>query len=188
MSLARPYDLAMPLKRNTVLLLLVASLTWVPIASAAKTKVYAPPGKAGTSEYSEVVPTSGGNVLPPSMGGGNPTAAQISRIGPGKAGVRKLSKLGKQGAAAAQFAQATAPAVIHSAHGLKGPPSPTGSATLTAAPGGSSLNGVADLLGGSDAGGIGLLLPLLLAFGLGWAGAVVLLRVRRGRDTGASQP
>ena len=154
-------------------------------AEAGKTKTYAPPGKAGTSEYSEVVPTSGGNVQTPAMVGGDKTAAQISRIGAGKAGVRKLSRLGKQGAAAATLAQETAPTVVRSVHGLDSGSTPTGSPMLTARSGGSALSGVGHLLGGSDAGGIGLFLPLLLAFGLGLAVAATVVRLRRPRGRGS---
>lgn len=168
----------MRLKRSIVALLLVASLTWAPPAFAGKTKVYAPPGKAGTSQYSEVVPAAGGNVLPPAAGGGNPTAAQISRLGSGKAGVRKLSRLGKQGAAAAQFAQQSAPVTT----------TPSTSRPASRAPrssGGSAISGIGHLLVGSDVDGIGAFLPLLLAFGLGAAVAVSLLRLRRGQRPSA---
>ena len=165
--------------------LAAAALALVPSAAvAAKVKVYAPPGKAGTSQYSEVVPSAGGNTLPPAMGGSNPTAAQISKIGSGQTGVKKLAKLGQQGAAAAQFAQATAPVVVHSSHGLQGQPAAPGSETLTGSPGASALSGIGHLLGGSDVDGIGAILPLLLAFGFGAAGAVsaLRLRLRRGRQ------
>lgn len=178
--------------RAALALVLAGFLILAPAALAAKVKIYAPPGKAGTSEYSEIVPSAGGNTQPPAMGGGNATAAQMSKLGSGKQGVTKLSKLGKQGAAAAQFAQATAPVVVHSTHGLGGPAGATGSARLGGATSGSAsgsaLSGIGDLLGGSDAGGIGPFLPLLLAFGLGWAAALGLLRARRGRDADGSRP
>jgi len=169
----------------TMLAVLVASLLLTATAEAAKTKTYAPPGKAGTSQYSEVVPTAGGNVQPPSSGGGNRTAAQISVLGHGKQGVRKLASLGKQGKQAAQFAQATAPEVIHSTHGFGGEPAATapatqsGSSTLAAGNGGSALSGIGHLIGGSDGGGIGVFLPLLLAFGLGAAAAFAIVKLRR---------
>jgi hypothetical protein len=167
---------------RTALMVLAAVLLNSAQAYAGGTKTYAPPGKAGTSEYSEVVPTSGGNVSTPAMGIVNKSAAQISSLGAGRAGARKLAKLGKQGAAAARFAEETAPAVLHSAHGLGGITRGTGSATLAAPSGGSAMSGITNLLGGSDAGGIGVLLPLLLAFGLGAAVAVGVVRMRRSRD------
>jgi hypothetical protein len=172
---------------RTTLAVLVAALLVAGPAEAGKTNTYAPPGKAGTSEYAEVVPTAGGNVSPPVLGGSaNKTAAQISNLGAGKAGAHKLSKLGKQGAAAAQFAQQTAPTVVHSAHGLGPQSARTPSTRLRVSSGESALSGVSHLLGGSDAGGMGVFLPLLLAFGLGAALAFAILRLRRPR--GATSP
>jgi hypothetical protein len=174
----------MRLARVMSLVLAMALLSAAP-AVAGKTKVYAPPGKAGSSQYSEVVPTGGGNVQTPAMGAANPTAKQISSLGAGGTGLRKLSKLGKQGAAAAQFAQQTAPAIVHSTHGLNGPSAPSGGKPAKAAPlsptNGSAITGITSVLGGSDAGGIGVLLPLLLAFCLGAAVALSVARVRRER-------
>lgn len=173
----------MRLIRATAATLATALLIAAP-AEAGKTKTYAPPGKAGSSQYAEVVPTGGGNVQTPAMGAANPTAKQISRLGAGRSGVRKLSKLGKQGAAAAQFAQQTAPAVVHPSHGLQGPSSGAagpGSPEPLSASRGSAFSGITDLLSGSDAGGIGAFLPLLLAFGLGTAAGISVVRVRRAR-------
>lgn len=174
-------------RRALALLAGAAALASPAGALAAKTKVYDPPGKAGASEYAEVVPSSGGNVAPPYMGGGNPTAAQISKLGAGRSGVRKLAKLGTQGAAAAHFAAQTAPvrstapalpATGGLASGGSGGPA---RATQLRAQRGSAINGLAGLLGGSDAGGIGVLLPLLLALGLGGAIAFSAARVLRAR-------
>ncbi len=178
------YDRLMRLIRPS-LVVCGATLILAAPAQAGKVKVYAPPGKAGTSEYSEIVPTAGGNTQTPAMGGGNPTAAQISHVGLGRLGVRKLAKLGKSGAAAAQFAQATAPSVTVPHHGLGGTVPATRTATLTAASGDSAAGGVWRVLGGSDAGGIGVFLPLLLAFGLGAAVTAGVLRLIRQRDPGA---
>jgi hypothetical protein len=139
-------------------------LASAPVAIA---KNYAPPGRAGTSEYAEDIPSAGGNVKTPAMGGGNTTAAQISKLGAGKTGLRKLSKLGKSGSAAAEFALQTAPTTSVS-------PTPAGAGrrarpgVLTASSG-SAISGLEHLLGGSDVDGIGVFLPMLLAFGLGAA-------------------
>lgn len=168
----RNYDRAMRMRRP-VLAVLLAVLVAAPAAAA---KNYAPPGKAGSSQYAEVIPSSGGNVSTPALGGGNPTAAQISKLGAGIKGVHRLKKLGSEGAAAANFAQATAPGTT--APSSAAPQRPT---VLTAA-GGSAWNGLSRLLGGSDSGGIGIFLPLLLAFGLGAAVAFTVLRARRGRQ------
>jgi hypothetical protein len=189
---ARAYHRSMRIQRIALALVAFTFLVLAPAAVAAgKSTTYAPPGKAGSSEYSEVVPASGGNVAPPSNGGGNTNAAQISALGSGKAGVDKLSKLGKAGAAAAVFAQATAP--VASTHGLGSPTSggaTTGStgtpghhvSVLASSSGGSGASAIGQLLDGSDAGGIGVFLPLLLAFGLGAAVTVSVQRARRGRQ------
>ena len=179
----RAYDRFMRVIRVASAVVVTALLIAAP-AEAGKTKTYAPPGKAGTSEYSEVVPTSGGNVQTPAMVGGNQTAAQISRIGAGKAGVRRLSRLGKQGAAAAALAQETAPPPAGSSHGLGGQSSQASASKLTATSGGSALSGVGRLLGGSDSGGIGLFLPLFLAFGFAFAGVAAVVKLRRPREPG----
>ncbi|HEX3616108.1 MAG TPA: hypothetical protein VHU61_06200 [Solirubrobacteraceae bacterium] len=163
---------------------------------AAIAKQYAPPGKAGTSEYAEDIPTAGGNVKTPAMGGGNKTAAEIDRLGSGKEGVRRLAKLGKAGAEAALFTQQTAPATRSVAPLRTGGqfkprrqrpgtarqhPGTATQATLTAT-GGSAISALRNVIGGSDVDGLGILLPLLLAFLLGAAVAVGVSRVWRGRQ------
>ena len=166
------------MKRTFAAMLVAAVLGGVPGAAAAKT--YAPPGKAGTSEYSETLPASGGNVSPPAMGGGNRTGAQLSALGSGKAGARKLEKLGKTGQSAAAFAQATAPARVPGSH-LSAPSPKASSAVESGQADGSAIGGVLRLLGGADSGGIGVFLPLLLAFTLGVAVTVVVWRGRQRR-------
>ena len=118
-----------------------------------------------------------------------PTAAQISALGSGKTGLQKVGKLGKAGAAAAVFAEATAP--VASTHGLgstvsgSATPGSTGThhvAALASSSGGSGLSAIGHVLDGSDAGGIGVFLPLLLAFGLGAAVTVSVQRARRARQ------
>lgn len=163
----------MRLKRIALALAVAGSLGSAP-AAAAKKATYAPPGKAGASEYVETLPAAGGNVAPPSTGGGAPTAAALSKLGSGKVGAEKLSKLGKTGSSAAAVAQATAPEAA-----VKVPRSRISADLET---GGSALSGLLHLIGGSDAGGIGVFLPLLLAFGLGAAVAISALRVLRRRQ------
>lgn len=167
----RNYHRPMRMQRP-VLAVVLAMLVAAPTAAA---KNYAPPGKAGSSQYAEVIPSSGGNVSTPALGGGNPTAAQISKLGAGMKGVHRLTRLGSEGAAAAKFAQATAPGTT--APSTPGRPRPV----VLTAPQGSVWSGLGRLLGGSDAGGIGIFLPLLLAFGLGAAVAFTAQRARRGR-------
>lgn len=178
------YDRVMRLLRLTLVALTVTSM----LCGSALAKNYAPPGRAGTSQYAEDIPAAGGNVSTPAMGGGNKTAAQIDHIGAGRQGVHRLAKLGRTGAQAAQFAQATAPPAPSSTHGLTSGPQTTVTAenkgVLTAS-GGSALGGVGHLLGGSDAGGIGVFLPLLLALTLAASILAAALRLRRASDGAA---
>lgn len=163
---------------------IVATLA-VALPSTAAGKHYAPPGKAGASEYFETVPAPGGNVAPPT----NPTAATgkaISKIGRGAVGTRKLQKLGKDGQSAAALAKATAPVVAPASTVTPSKHSrSTSKAAPTVASGGSAVSGMLHLLGGSDQGGIGAFLPLLLAFGLGAAVAIMAVRLRHARRPSA---
>jgi hypothetical protein len=163
---------AMRLTRTVVMLLVCGAVLACPSAAGAKN--YAPPGKAGTSEYAETLPAAGGNVAPPA----NPGSAggqALSKVGNGGAGARRLEKLGRAGQSAAAFARATAPQALT-------PSEPVSSAGSS---GGSALSGLLDLIGGSDAGGIGLLLPLLLALSLAAALGAGAVRRRHQRDAGA---
>jgi hypothetical protein len=163
------------------------------VASAgAPTLHLAPPGHAGATQYFETIPTSMGNAAPPSVSSSsNPTAGSpITTIGAGRRGVRRLARLGAAGQAAAAFAAATAPPPPH---GLRGEKSSSGQgvggASLAAAKqeaaqtasGGSEAGGLWRTLSGSNAGGIGVLLPLLLVTSLVVA---ILLGVARFRRRG----
>jgi hypothetical protein len=164
----------MRFKQIALVLVVAGSLVCAPAAAAKKT-TFAPPGKAGTSEYAETLPSAGGNVAPPSSGGNNPTGRELAKLGSGKAGAYKLAKLGKAGKSAAAFARATAP--------VAAPPKARSSSITTAdRASGSALSGLLHLIGGSDSGGIGVFLPLMLAFGLGAAVTVSALRVSRRRQ------
>lgn len=176
---ASEYAVAMRLMRVSLVLVLAALVDCGPALAGGK--VYAPPGKAGTSEYSEIVPSAGGNVRPPADGGGNATGAQISKLGAGAAGVRKLTKLGKNGAAAAKFAEQTAPAVQPAKRRRPATGAGNRVTPVLRATNASAVTAVTRLVGGSDSGGIGLALPLLLAFSLGAAVAVAGSRLLRGR-------
>jgi hypothetical protein len=194
----------MRLTRSLLAALTVAALILSPAALA---KQYAPPGKAGTSEYAEDIPTAGGNAKTPAEGGGNKTSAQIDLLGAGRAGIRKLAKLGKTGAAAAQLVQQTAPATVAvtvtktTTSASATPQSPTkkssaGKASGSSAPlpqqriltasGESASGAVGRIIGGSDVGGIGIFLPLLLLVGVLGASALAVARARR-PGSGASQ-
>lgn len=166
------YPCWMRLPRVMVAVVAVA-LTCVFVATGVA-KVYAPPGKAGATQYSETLPASGGNVAPPSSTpytGQGPASAPgpIAKLGSGAAGIKHLSNLGSEGQAVAGFAQATAPTVVKAPH-----------ADVSASVSGSSaISGILSLLGGSDVGGIGLFLPVLLALALGLALGVAGQRALR---------
>jgi len=169
----RAYDRPMRVTRVVAILAAGALAAGPGVAHAA---TYAPPGKAGLTEYSETLPAAGGNVGPPSDGG---HGTALSALGSGRTGARRLAKLGSTGAAAAEFARASAP--------LRSTPTRSAGAQDARRPaisvagsGGSAVSGVFDLLGGSDGDGIGVFLPGLLAFGLGWGVAVVVMRSRHG--------
>jgi hypothetical protein len=140
-----------------------------------------PPGKSGTDQYFETIPTSAGNAAPPQGGGigsGNGGSHALSQLGHGTAGTRGLSHLGKDGQAAAGLAAATAPA-NGSGRGVA-PGNSAGSHGLNAVQGESASSGIADALTGSDAGGIGLVLPLLLGTSLIVAIGLAAWKIRRG--------
>jgi len=169
----------------SLVIVCLASLMLAGAALArAKTVIINPPGSAGANEYSEVIPSSSGNVSPPSVDGGSSHVAPggLASIGHGRVGVARLQALGNQGHAAAALAAATAPSRA------PGAPAGTGSSRSSAPPApadtpGSAASGLAHVLTGSDAGGLGVLLPLLLATALVGAVGLVLARARR-----ATQP
>jgi hypothetical protein len=147
------------MKARFVLVAMVAFLL-VPAAAWGQ-QTLAPPGKAGADQYFETVPSSAGNASPPtgssSSGGARASAATLGA----------LSRT-KDGRAAASFAAASAPASA----GHQG----SGGASNGSAAGSTALRP----LGGSDTGGLGIALPILL-------GTVTLVMValamalRRGR-------
>ncbi|HEX3801314.1 MAG TPA: hypothetical protein VHV75_00595 [Solirubrobacteraceae bacterium] len=158
------------MRRTAAALASAALVALSPAVAGAKT--YAPPGKAGSSEYAETLPASGGNIAPPTSAD-SASGATLSKLGAGRKGAQQLAKLGKAGQSAAAFARATAPPLVPAA-------GPTSASAASGPAGGSALSGLVHLIGGSDVDGIGVFLPLLLAFGLGAAVAVSVLRVRRG--------
>lgn len=162
--------------------------------------VYAPPGKAGASEYFEVVPNSGGGVAPPANLT-SPGSRNLSRLGVGARTARTLSKLGATGGQAARWARATAPVRTGAEPGVRsgggepgvapgggqpggsggvgnsGTVGPAGTGSLPR--GGSALGGVIELLGGLDADGIGAALPVgLIVLAVGALGFALGRRLR----------
>jgi hypothetical protein len=134
--------------------------------------VLAPPGHPGANQYVEVIPTSAGNAAPPGSvrGSGSATAGPqaLANLGHGSSGDARLAKLGKEGQAAAALAASTAPTPARDGSGAAG-----GSASQ----GGSVTGGIANALTGSDRGGLGILLPLLLATALIAAVGVIAARL-----------
>jgi hypothetical protein len=167
-------------------------------ASAAPQAV--PPGHSGASQYTETLPTAGGEqptaeihgagVTAPGGGGGNSSGGGSGAATGGDGGgestagaapapspaeslgtqnAKRLEKLGAEGKAAARLAAAGGAAT-----------SPANDARRPAAADGSSpvKQVVGQLTGTSDSGGMGLLLPLLIAMTVLVAIAVVFTRRR----------
>jgi hypothetical protein len=169
----------MKLVRRASLLLFSVFLLGAP--SQAFALSLTPPGKSGTDQYFETIPTSAGNAAPPQGGAGGGHA--LSQLGQGGAGVKGLGHLGNDGQAAASLAAATAPTIgagRGAASGSARGTGPAGSHGLNALQGESASRGIADALTGADAGGIGLVLPLLLGTSLILAIGLGAWRLRRG--------
>jgi hypothetical protein len=178
--------------------LLVASVTCclaLALAGGAPAQqTIAPPGNSGVDQYFETVPGAGGNLAvhrtPPASGGSTGSAP----------GARGLARFGRDGQAAAALAAATAPARSgHAGAGARpgagagpgpgtrgggtpggGSAAPSASAAVPQASG--STSAVLGVLSGSDQGGLGLVLPILLLGALVAAVALGVLRRRRRRD------
>ena len=129
-----------------------ATARLVPIAGEPLSALLVPPGKAGANQYFETIPGAAGNLAPPRP---RPTAQDLNRAtwagsGKGTAVAPALARFGAHGSAAAKLAAATAlPSGTH-AHDLRAPH------------GESPPLAIASMLAGSDAGGMGPLLAILL--------------------------
>jgi hypothetical protein len=142
------------------------------LAGAAQAKDV-PPGLAGAEQYVETTPTvTGGN--PTSGGGGGGAGANSPGAVIGHANADRLSALGAEGQATARLAAEGAPKGARSGDG--------GGASAQS---GSSPSGVrqviGELTGTSSSGGMGPLLPLLIASGAIAAVAFGIGRRRAGR-------
>lgn len=162
-------------------LVLLATLA-LPAVGAAASKV--PPGVSGANQYTETLPGPGGNTRAGDDGSGKTPAQAV-----GKRNAAKLEALGAEGRAAAQLAAETAPA--GNAGGGQGGTVQGGGAQGQASGGsGSNASGSSRLdqvlsqvtgTGGSDSGGMGLLLPLLIAAALLMAAVYAFNRRRTAR-------
>jgi hypothetical protein len=142
----------------------VAACLVLTAQAVAKTRYLTPPGNSGITQYTEVVPSSGGNT--PTAGGPSssshlPAAAARALAGPGTAR-KELSN----------FVGATAPARARSGHQRFVPAAPSGS------------SGVASVLRslGGHGGGMGLVLPLLIVAAL--LAVIAAIAVGRRRRSG----
>jgi hypothetical protein len=152
-----------------MLIAAAAVLVWAPTAVAGVT--FVPPGNSSAGEYSDIVPTSGGDrpgvSFPGSPDGGHGGGASPRTVS-------KLNALGSAGRAAARFAASTAPVEARRAR-----VQPRGLAAAESRDT-SPLSAIVKLLtGGSSQGGSGLLLPLTLLIAAAAVSAVALVRRRR---------
>jgi hypothetical protein len=140
--------------RGGLLVGLTAAL--LAVAAPAQAVTLIPPGKAGASQYFETIPNAAGNTPPPSgIGSASPTAGgaaaqTLASFGRGRAGAATLARLGATGRAAAALAGATAP-------------SPDAGFPTAASRGSSPLSAITKALGNTSSGGLGLVLPLVMA-------------------------
>lgn len=161
-------------------LALIACLVLAGCPSALAQAVNAPPGNSGVDEYFETVPGSGGN-QPPRNGrrGGARLPPRVRR---------ELAAQGAEGKAALKLAESTGP--VAAPRRDRSPGSGSRSRSQAAAPkdgagsqsasAGGAVRAVRDALGGSDDGGMGLTLPLILLATLALAIVrLVFLRRRR---------
>jgi len=157
-----------PIFRIVALLTLSALLLGA--ASAAAKPGNVPPGVSGANQYTETLPGPGGNEPTSGAGGKGKSPAKV--LGHGNAA--ELEALGPEGRAAAQLAAESAPESTNGANGGEA------HGKTSSAP--SSSSGVGQVLGqvtgSSGSGGMGLLLPALIAAAVVGAAAYVIGRRR----------
>jgi hypothetical protein len=180
---AGSYNPGMTTNRTLASLVLSVALA-APSAAAAASQppvtTIAPPGNSAIDEYKETVPGPGGDQSEPPGGTGHHGALTPDQQ-------RALNKLGPDGRALASVVDATAPRSAHSSRAPSSTGSGLGSAPATAATAGavgarSTVSAtLAAAVGHDGGGGMGLLLPLLLAAGL--LGVIVRGAARRWRRT-----
>ncbi len=126
-----------------------------------------PPGNSEIDQYTETLPGAAGN-QPTGGSGGGAVGGTKSTGGPvlSPAVAQKLRRRGPAGRAVAKLTEATAPRLPASTESGRGQGS------------GSGLDAVARTVSGSDGGGLGILLPLILGGVTAAAVAYMLLRWR----------
>ena len=159
---------------RVVRLTLLACIAAAAFPAGASAVRCAPPGNSGIDQYFETIPGASCNQAPPgSVGTGGSGGTHLSR---GQS--RQLAALGPAGRAVAQFVAATAPAIEGTGPSPAGGSPAAGSARLVliaaAPPAAAGQPPVIGLLrpivSGSAPGGVGIVLPIVLA-------AVLLLAV-----------
>jgi hypothetical protein len=146
----------------------LALLCLLAIPAAASAAIPPPPGNSAADQYTETFPGAGGNQTTSTATGGDPARTLGSDT------AQEFRQAGPVGVAAAQAAAATAPARPSRA---AEPPAGGGADDGGSGP----LEVVRHGLGTSGSGGMGLLLPLLLAASL--TAAAMYLHSRRRRTT-----
>jgi hypothetical protein len=187
----------------------ISILAALALPSAAAAKHHGPSfpsGNSAVNQYVEVVPTASGgkpsrNIHPTVGGGGSSKGGGPTAVAPSTSAA--LARSGAIGQQAAAIAQATAPSGVHGAtastgptgrgsgSGVRGTLPNAGQASATGATGGAatpaahskspSSQVLAALSGSTTHGGLGVLLPVLLAVAV-IAGAVIAVGRRRLRD------
>ncbi len=191
-------DVYSDVKRATAATVSLVIVLGAPTSALASTrpKYLAPPGNSALTQYLEVVPTAAGPA-PPSAHGGSQAS-----LPPGQS--RELQHSGAEGAMLDAVVAATAPRSFGSGQsragngqprsggaGAAGPSEP-GAVSLASVPaprlrlagaGQSPVSAVlAAATGSADGGGIGILLPLLMALGV--LGAILSVLARRRSSRG----
>jgi hypothetical protein len=134
----------------------------------------APPGNSGASQYQEDVPSATGGVPVTNLPAGGTQQPLPHGV------VTQLDRSGAAGRAAAQLADRTAPPVVRRRSTAPGSQPTGGSSVAAGAPEATSVgNQLAGAVIGGSGGGLGVLLPVMLAGSLALAVALVLVRRRR---------
>jgi hypothetical protein len=156
---------------------LAAALLALPAAAHAQE---VPPGNSGVDQYLENLPGPGGDKPSNDVGGGGGGGG--GNLPPGVA--EDLEAQGPNGAAAAALAEQTVPEQPKGNAGDESAKGPSTGGDVKREDDGSSLGDIFSALAGSDSGGMGIFLPILLAGTLLCALVLIVTRARRGDRTG----
>jgi hypothetical protein len=137
-----------------------------PIGEQTLAALVVPPGKAGANQYFETIPGAAGNFAPPQAGRVTTrlNSRSLTALGRGQHAAQELVRLNPGGEAAARLAADTAWPLTRAARASA---SDKDAGRPFDPPGSSPITSVAETVGGSDEGGLGWGLPVLLAAVLG---------------------